>query len=129
MLAEGRDRERWAGAWLLLGLAFKSPWSALGALFLLSFAQMGLENSFRPCRASHFDSEALFLLCKGDHWSRAMTIESSLESGLSHESAQDGCSGTCVKLEASNPPEVKVWYIKGIHRLKGTSIENNSAVN
>jgi len=60
-----------------------------------------------------------------------MTIESSLESrcGLSHESTQDGCSGTCVKLEASSPPEVEVWYIKGIHRLKGTSIENNSAVN
>jgi len=33
------------------------------------------------------------------HWQRAVTIESSLESGcsLSHESAQDGCNGTCVK--------------------------------
>ena len=34
-----------------------------------------------------------------------MTIENSLESGcgLSHESAQGGCKGTCVKLEASKP--------------------------
>ena len=52
-----------------------------------------------------------------------MTIASSLESGhgLGHESTQDGCNGTCVKLEAS---EVEMW----IHRLKGISIENNSAV-
>ena len=46
--------------------------------------------------------EALFSLCRGDHW---VAIESSLESGcaLSHESPQDGCNGTCVKLEASKP--------------------------
>ena len=32
-----------------------------------------------------------------------MTIVSSLDSGcdLSHECAQDGCNGTCVKFEAS----------------------------
>jgi len=32
-------------AWLLLGLAVESPWSALGGPFLSSFAQMSLENS------------------------------------------------------------------------------------
>jgi len=60
---------------------------------------------FWPCRASISASEALFSLCRGDHWPRAMTIESGLESGcgLSHESVQDGCNGTCVKLEASKP--------------------------
>jgi len=32
-------------------------------------------------------------------------IESALESGcgLSHKSTQDGCNGTCVRLEASKP--------------------------
>ena len=40
--------------------------------------------------------------------SRAMTIASLLDSGcgLSHEYAQDGCSGTCVMLEAQNPSEL-----------------------
>ena len=45
------------------------------------------------------------------------------------ESAQAGCNGTCVKLEASNPPEVERWYFQGIHRLKVTSTEKYSAVN
>jgi len=31
-------------AWLLLGLAVESPWSALGGPFLSSLAQMGLDN-------------------------------------------------------------------------------------
>ena len=31
-------------AWLLLGLAIESPWSALGGPFLSSCVQMGLEN-------------------------------------------------------------------------------------
>ena len=45
--------------------------------------------------------EAIFSLCKGQPLT---TTASSLDSGcgLSHESAQDGCNGTCVKLEASN---------------------------
>ena len=47
----------------------------------------------------------LFLLCKGNHRPRAVTIESLLESGcdLCHESARDSCNCTCVKLEASKP--------------------------
>jgi len=47
----------------------------------------------------------IFLLCRGDHSPRGMTIASWLDSGcgLSHECAQDGCNGTCVKLEASKP--------------------------
>jgi len=31
-------------AWLLLGLAVESPWSALGGPFLFSFAPTGLGN-------------------------------------------------------------------------------------
>ena len=30
---------------------------------------------------------------------------------LSLECVQDGCSGTCVKLELQNPPEVEMWYV------------------
>ena len=39
-----------------------------------------------------------------DHWSRAVTNASSLDSwyGLSHECVQDG---TCVKFEASKPTQ------------------------
>ena len=88
--------QHWAQVtWLLLGLAVESPWSALGGPFLSSCA----------CRASISGSEAIFLLCGVDHWPKAVTIASSLESGhgLGHESAQDGCNGTCVKLEASKP--------------------------
>ena len=42
-------------------------------------------------------------------------LESSLKSGcgLSHESAQDSCNGTYVKLEASKPTWSGIWYIKG----------------
>ena len=40
-----RCTQRVQRAWLLLGLAIESPWSALGGPFLSSFAQMGLENS------------------------------------------------------------------------------------
>ena len=60
---------------------------------------------FWPSRASISGSEAIFVLCGVDHWPKAVTIASSLESGhgLGHESAQDGCNGTCVKLEASKP--------------------------
>jgi len=50
----------------------------------------------------------------GDQWPRAMTIESLLDSGCSlhHKSAQDGCNGTRVRLEAPNPCEVEIWYIQ-----------------
>ena len=60
---------------------------------------------FWPCRASISGSEAIFSLCRGGHWPRAVTIASSLDSGcgLSLECVQDGCNGTCVKLEASKP--------------------------
>ena len=50
-------------------------------------------------------SEAIFSPCRGDHWPRAVTTVSLLDSGcgLSNECEQDGCNGTCVKLEASKP--------------------------
>jgi len=40
-------------------------------------------------------------------------IASSLHSGcgLHLECVQDGCIGTCVKLEASKPPEVEIWCV------------------
>ena len=58
-------------------------------------------------------SEAIFSLCRGNNWPTAVTIASSLDSrcGLSLECVQDGCNGTGVKLEASNPPEVERWYV------------------
>jgi len=52
-----------------------------------------------------------------------MTIESLLKVGcvgLTHKSVQHGCNGTCVKLQASNPPEVEIWYI---YKLKATFIK------
>ena len=96
------------GAWLPLGLAVENPWLALGRLFLSSFVPMGLENGLLAmynCRASVSGSEAIIPPRRGDHWPRAMTIKSSLESGcgLSHTFAQDGSNGTCVKLQASKP--------------------------
>ena len=68
----------------------------------------GLRKQSSECRAS--GSEALFSTCRGDHWPRAVTIESSLESrcASSHKSVQDGYNGTCVELEASKR---KVGYI------------------
>ena len=58
--------------------------------------KMGLGMVFWPCQASISGSEALFSLCRGNHWPTAVTIERSLESGsdLSYKSAQDGCNGT-----------------------------------
>ena len=69
------------------------------------YMYMGIWTYEATCRASIFGSEALFSVCSGDHWRRAVTIESSLVSGcgLSHESAQDDCNGTCVKSQASKP--------------------------
>ena len=48
---------------------------------------------------------ALFSVCTGIHWLRAMNINNSLMSGcgLSHESAEDGCKGSWVKFRASKP--------------------------
>ena len=40
----GECTQRVPTAWLLLGLAIESPWSALVGPFLSSSAQMGLEN-------------------------------------------------------------------------------------
>ena len=70
----------------------------------------------------------VFHLWRGDHCPRAMTITSLLGSGcgLGHESAEDGFNGTSEKLEALNHKEI--WYIKGIHMLKQTFIQKNSAV-
>jgi len=61
--------------------------------------------SWKECRASISGSEAIFSLCRGDHWPRAVTIAGSLDSGcgLSLECIQDGCNGICVKQEASKP--------------------------
>jgi len=51
------------------------------------------------------DHEAILSPSRGDHWPTAVTIASLLDSGcgLSQECAQDGCIGTCMKLEASVP--------------------------
>jgi len=86
------------------GLAVESLWSALGGPFLSSYSRTGLENSLLAM-ATISGSEAIFLLCRGDHWPRAVTIASSLDSvcGLSHECAQDGSNANCVKLKASKP--------------------------
>jgi len=66
-----------------------------------------------------FLAVSLFSLCRGDHWPRARTTASSLDSGcgLSHECAQDGCNATCRSFKA----HLKWKY--GIHRLKTTSTE------
>ena len=42
------------------GLAVESPWLALGGPLLLSFARIGLETVFCPCRASIFLPVKLF---------------------------------------------------------------------
>ena len=59
------------------------------------------KTAFWPCWASISGSEAIFLLYRGNRWPRAVSVASSLDSecGLHHESAQEGCNGTCVKLE------------------------------
>ena len=78
------------------GLSCRKPLISTGWAISLLFCTNGL-------RASISGSEAIFLLGKGDHWPRALTIASSLDNGcgLSHEYTQDGCNGTCVNLEAS----------------------------
>ena len=58
---------------------------------------MGLEKS-----SGHVGPPFLAVklsLCRGGHWPQAITIASLLDSecGLSHECAQEGCSGTCMK--------------------------------
>ena len=42
---------------------------------------MGLENGLPAMRASISGSEAIFLLCRGDHCPRAVTIASLSDSG------------------------------------------------
>ena len=88
---------------VFLGLAVESPWSVLGGHFSPPVHEWTYKTVFWPCRASISGSEAIFSLCRGDHWPRAVTIASSLDSwcGLSLECVQNGCNGTCVKLEAS----------------------------
>jgi len=85
------------GSMLFLGLAVERP-LALGGPFLSFFARMGLEKS-----SSHV--EPPFVAVKLFSHSIGATIGavSSLDTGcgLSHKCAQDGCNGTCVKLEAS----------------------------
>jgi len=60
-----------------------------------------------------------------------MTIESLLDSGcsLSHKSAQDGCNGTRVKLEAPKFQTHVKWKYGTFNRLKVTIMEENLAVN
>ena len=61
-------------------------------------------NSLRKQSSGHvgppFLAVNLFSRSRGSHWTRAVTIASLLDSGcvLSCECAQDGCNGTCVKL-------------------------------
>ena len=60
---------------------------------------------FWACRPSISGIKTIVLLCRDDHWPRAVTVASSLDSGcdLSLVCTEDGCSSTCVKLEASKP--------------------------
>jgi len=56
------------------------------------------ELFFLECRASISGSEANFSLCRGDHWPRAATIASLLDSGCGLSRMCTGCcNGTCVK--------------------------------
>ena len=60
-------------------------------------------NELEEQSSVYFRYWSFFLTLQGQSLDKSVTIESSLESGcgLSHESAQDGCNGTYVKIEAS----------------------------
>jgi len=61
------------------GLSFiESPWSALGGPLIshLLCTNRLRKTIFWPCGASTLGNEALFSLWRGDHWPRAVTIES-----------------------------------------------------
>ena len=77
---------------------FSSRRSLVGTRWAISLlpCTTGLRVVFWPCRAFISGSEVLFSVCMGDHWPRAVTVESSLASrcGLSQESAQDGWNGS-----------------------------------
>ena len=88
------------------GLSCRKPLVIPGWAISLLMCTNGLsKRSSGHVRAFISGREAIFSLCRGDHWPRAVTIASSLDSGcgLSLECVHDGCNGTCVKLEASKP--------------------------
>ena len=95
--------QHWAlVTWLLLSC--RKPLVSTGWVIFLILCTNGLrKRSSGHVGPPFLAVRPIFLLCRGDHWPRGMTIASWLDSGcgLSHECAQDGCSGTCVKLEAS----------------------------
>jgi len=82
------------------------PWLAPGGQISLLLCMNGLrKQSSGLVWPSFLTAQNFFLVCMGDHWPRAVTIENSLMSGccLSHESAKNGCKGSWVKCWASKP--------------------------
>ena len=112
-------------AWLLLGLAIERPWLALGGPTLSEWRPHKARSQFSmPIHAKERNA-ALFLVCLGSHWPRAMNINNLLmsECGLSHKSAEDGCKGRWVKFRASKPKGREYGTFKGPIILKWT-LEN-----
>ena len=115
---------------LLLGLAIESFWLTLSRPFLSSFA-MYIEKWFSGHAGPPFLAVKLISLWRGNHWPRAVTIESLLESGCGLSQIWMGwLQWHCGKSEAS-----KSTWSGNMVRLgdpqvyKGTSIEKNSPIN
>ena len=80
------------------GLSCRKPLGSTGwAISLLLYT-----NGLRKRSSGHVYKACIcqWGLCRGDHWPKAVTIASSLDSGcgLSLKCVQVGCNGTCVKL-------------------------------
>ena len=77
--------------WQLLGLSVERPWSALGGLFLSSFAQTSLQNTPLSLQGLHFWHCRQFSIWTCAYQLSALTIESSVMSECSqgHKSAQN----------------------------------------
>ena len=81
-------------------------WLAPGGQISLLLCITGLrKQSSGLVWPSFLTAQNFFLVCMGDHWPRAGTIENSLMSGccLSHESAENGYKSRWVKCWASKP--------------------------
>ena len=94
------------------GLSCRKPLVGTGWAISLFLCLNGLREWSSGRVGRPFLAVKLFshVLSRSNHWPRAVTIESSLDSGcgLSHETAQDGCN---VKFEASKPPEVEILHL------------------
>ena len=100
----GRDSTLGPGNMAASGLSRRKPLARTGWAISLLLCT----NELRKWCSGHihvgppFLAVSLFSLCSGDHWPRARTTASSLDSGcgLSHECAQDGCNVTCRSFKA-----------------------------